>query len=240
MSPQNDTPQDNDEATAKATIAKAIDDHLSVIGNGPLGNLLAGRILEALKKAGWLLVRADRYRVDVTAVGGQLGVSKGLPGLGNGLTRITRKMTSVGQEAGAGFVGAFEPIAPGATQAAKTGFDLVNRTIDRRNAQAAQRAIDAEAELAAALDLIGRRSDIVAVQLPEPDKTSPPEDWNFPDAYWEPQHDWHAVSVEDGMVDVGCQLLTPDQTRGVAAIWLAAAARADAANAADTADGGEK
>lgn len=194
-----------------------------------------------------------------------------------------------------------EHLAPSASQAAKTGSDhLVNRTIARAE-EAAQRAKDAEAELAssvqgwidpnkpkdpsiarltdrgieimdpnataeemldaigwvpnpaydaeltAALDLIGRRTDVVAVKLPEPDDPSTWE-YEFCSAMWSGFED---IDGEDGLdiaafpssdvwagsVEIGVARYAPDVARRIGAAIFAAAARADAANVADATDG---
>lgn len=131
-------------------------------------------------------------------------------------------------------------------------MELAARTI-AQTARAAQRVRDAEAELAAAreaevavrairrgsldpdealklaLDLIGRRTDIVAVQLPEPDN-----------GFWYINE--HGGNVHLGpvagqmLVDAGAILwgINTDEARTLAAALLAAANVADAAE-----DGGK-
>lgn len=89
-------------------------------------------------------------------------------------------------------------------------------------------------ELTAALDLIGRRTDIVAVQLPEPDNGI----WYIDDN----GGNVHAGSAGNVLLDAWSTLwaMPADKARALAAALLAAASRADAANVADAAEGEAK
>lgn len=91
--------------------------------------------------------------------------------------------------------------------------------------------------LAAALDLIGRRTDIVAVQLPEPDEHS--------NGVWSGPGEWLAYTDSSGtrvrVTSPNDDLyeFTPDAARQLVANVLAAALLA-AANVADAAEDGGK
>ncbi len=93
---------------------------------------------------------------------------------------------------------------------------------------------NAEAAFAAALDLIGRRTDIVAVQLPEPTAPSWPDGQlaSFGD-FEDTDHDVSVlVNAYPGQVSIGFNNFSPNTARNLAAALLAAAARADAADGA--------
>lgn len=140
----------------------------------------------------------------------------------------------------------------------KIGMEIAARTI-AQTARAAQRVRDAEAELAAAreaevairavrrgslgpdealkmaLDLIGRRTDIVAVQLPEPAGVNGQDNhtWNHSRHYIEQEFNGDVI-IDDRLGIDACDLAD------LGAIFLAAASRADAANVDDAAEGGAK
>lgn len=141
----------------------------------------------------------------------------------------------------------------------QAGMEIAARTIDR-TARAAQRVRDAEAELAAAreaevairairrgsldpdealklaLDLIGRRTDIVAVQLPEPTHAgNVSTSWGWV-TQWHPTHQVHG-ETRLITVDGPSRCLSSAEARTMAAGLFAAASRADAANVADAAEG---
>ncbi len=132
----------------------------------------------------------------------------------------------------------------------------------RQAARAAQRVRDAEAELAAAreaevairavrrgslgpdealkmaLDLIGRRTDIVAVQLPEPNSTRYDGDEHEPAdrlGWWQDGNPFAVTQwgypnqVQLAINNEPFEPLSSAQARFLAAALLAAAARADAA-----------
>lgn len=88
---------------------------------------------------------------------------------------------------------------------------------------------NAEAELAAALDVIGRRTDIVAVKLPEP--TAPDftgVEWSDKAAGWDVFA--YGSTEHRGKVQVRIpEFVAPADARNAAAALYAAAARADAA-----------
>ena len=136
----------------------------------------------------------------------------------------------------------------------KIGMEIAERTI-ARTARAAQRVRDAEAELAAAreaevairairrgsldpdealklaLELIGRRSDVVAVQLPEPTHSgNVSTSWGWV-TQWHPTHQVNGETRLITVDDAG-RCLNVTQARDLAAALLAAAARAEAADGA--------
>lgn len=150
----------------------------------------------------------------------------------------------------------FEHIKPGSFRATHTGMEIAERTI-ARTARAAQRVRDAEAELAAAreaevairairrgslgpdealkmaLELIGRRSDVVAVQLPKPTGVNGQDNhvWSHARHYIEQEFNGDVI-VNDRIGINACDLAD------LGAIFLAAASRADAANVEDAAEDG--
>jgi hypothetical protein len=140
-------------------------------------------------------------------------------------------MAFAGQEAGKDIAGGLDLLAPGATQAAKTGFELARRAAAQAEADLAAKRADLD--LAAALDLIGRRPDIVAVKLPEPDFTFE----RTGESFWKIGDEVVVILDKSGGVKVYFEdiwddddhMPSPDDLRAGAAILLAAAARADAA-----------
>lgn len=160
----------------------------------------------------------------------------------------------------------FEHFKPGSFRATQIDMEYAARTIDR-TARAAQRVRDAEAELAAAreaevairavrrgslgpdealklaLDLIGRRTDIVAVQLPEPTSTryeGPDHEPADRPGWWEHGSLWgvsqwgYPNQVQLAFNGEPFEPLSSDEARFLAAALLAAANVADAAE-----DGGK-
>ena len=136
-------------------------------------------------------------------------------------------------------------------------MELAARTI-AQTARAAQRVRDTEAELAAAreaevavrairrgsldpdealklaLDLIGRRTDIVAVQLPEPDANIANPTWIIDEPGFGTQ-----VRVNRDSID-GCVRWGPVRFEDTAEVREFAAALLAAANVADAAEDGGK
>lgn len=189
MSPENDTPQNNDEPTTPydespdAVIEAAIRRY----GRGrPIpSHLIAMSVMHDLKFAGFEITKRT-----------ELGVTKGLPGIAESLTGFVGKLRS-----GYGLDG-LDGSSPHTTPA----------------------------ELFAALELIGKQPDVVAVKLPEPDRG--------PDGcgqyVWRAVGDVTAVPKDDGSWSVWDEdfEMTPDDARDHAAALLAAAARAEAADGA--------
>lgn len=211
MSPQKPTPEHSDDPALILALDIWGDENMR-------GDALVA--LEALKAAGFEVTKRP-----------ELGVTKGLPGIAaEAGIRALKQLT-----AGMKFPPPPEPdrvlayptwglehLAPGATQAAQTGMEIANRTI-------AYGSLDPDEALKMALDLIGRRSDVVAVQLPEPDN-----------GFWYINE--HGGNVHLGpvagqmLVDAGAILwgINTDEARELAAALLAAANVADAAE-----DGGK-
>ena len=147
-------------------------------------------------------------------------------------------------------------VAPKPPNGPRTGFDFAACAANRAE-QAAQRVRDAEAELAAAreaevairairrgslgpdealkmaLELIGRRSDVVAVQLPKPTGVNGQDNhvWSHARHYIEQEFNGDVI-VNDRIGINACDLAD------LGAIFLAAASRADAANVEDAAEDG--
>lgn len=250
MSPEKPTPQHDDEATRQPReltdallrhrwrpdgddprAAHCICGWSAIVARTTMSALRvhSEHQIEALKEAGFEITKRT-----------ELGVTKGLPGLGDGLTRFTRAMAFAGQEAGKDMAGGLELLAPGATQAAKTGFELARRAAAQAEADLAAKR--AELDLAAALDLIGRRTDIVAVQLPEPDYTHRGQ------TVWKVGDEIAVILDEHGDVTTYFQDFwddddhrpAPGALRIGAAVMLAAAARQELVIGDDAAEGEAK
>ncbi|MFL0172437.1 hypothetical protein [Mycobacterium sp. SMC-13] len=212
MSPQKDLPEHNDEPTTEAIIAYALRDHV-----GPGRDWIAPHVVEALKEAGFEITKRS-----------ELGVTKGLPGIAAEAGIRALKQLTTGMK----FPPPPEPdrvlayptwgleyLAPGASTAAQTGMDIANRTI-------AYGSLNPDEALKLALELIGRRSDVVAVQLPEPlrERIWPIVIGGETETVW-----LNPAANEDLIVVSGTCTLDATEARNLAAALLAAAARVDAA-----------
>lgn len=113
-----------------------------------------------------------------------------------------------------------EQIQPGAfTQSLPNAPEWVKRLLGQHD------------PLAAALELIGRRSDVVAVQLPEPTRSgNVSTSWGWV-TQWHPTHQVNSETRLITVDDPG-RCLNVTQARDLAAALLAAAARAEAADGA--------
>lgn len=178
---------------------------------------IVAAILEALHVDGFEITK--RAPTD-------LGVTKGLPGIADGLVDLTGSvMGDVLSERIK--TSALDSMAPGATKAAQTGMEIANRTV-------AYGSLGPDVALKMALGLIGRRTDVVAVKLPEPDANIANPTWIIDEPGFGTQVRVNRDSI-DGCVRWGpVRFEDTDEVRKFAAALLAAANVADAAE-----DGGK-
>lgn len=209
------------------------------VSGQPLVETLEGDM--AVSPGDWIIrgVKGEFYpcKPDVfeaTYDAAELGVTKGLPGIAaEAGIRALKQLT-----AGMKFPPPPEPdrvlayptwglehLAPGATQAAQTGMEIANRTIGYVGQ-------DSAAAVAAALELIGKQTDVVAVQLPEPDANIANPTWIIDEPGFGTQ-----VRVNRDSID-GCVRWGPVRFEDTAEVREFAAALLAAANVADAAEDG--
>ena len=114
---------------------------------------------------------------------------------------------------------ALEAMGPSAASAARIGMEIANRTVKYAS-------LDASAAAAMALEFLGKRDDVVAVQLPEPlrERVWPVVIGGETEAVWVcPERD-----VEYPIVVSGACSVDATEARNLAAALLAAAAKAEA------------
>ncbi len=274
MSPENDTPQHDDEATKRKFRKKPLEveamqwdgtnaDELSTWTDGafnssPCGNtedhsalvtaclyvaanvqhlgIVTGEWIIA-DQAGFYPCKPDIFEATYDAV--EFGVTKGLPGLADKLAvalpnAAQAEQRARGAEADLAGARRGKAFADGiATQFPRLS-DMPTMPNKAEQGIISYASENAEAAFAAALDLIGRRTDIVAVQLPEPTAPSWPDGQlaSFGD-FEDTDHDVSVlVNAYPGQVSIGFNNFSPNTARNLAAALLAAAARADAADGA--------
>lgn len=246
MSPENDTPQHDDEPTPEALSATEADENPKTHTEVPNRDESDET---ACAHCGHPIARVDGQWVHTP----QREREKFASWCRTPAIRATAQPGSSDKF--------FEHIKPGSFRATHTGMEIAERTI-ARTARAAQRVRDAEAELAAAreaevairairrgslgpdealklaLDLIGRRTDIVAVQLPEPNSTRYDGDEHEPAdrlGWWQDGNPFAVTQwgypnqVQLAINNEPFEPLSSAQARFLAAALLAAAVRADAA-----------
>lgn len=222
-----DTPQHDDEATARDVMAEA----LRIDADDPVDSWSrkvwphrADVAIAALKEAGFEITKRPatiHHSPDSWQhiVGGPYA----------------------GQEAGKAIAGALEPLSPGAQLAATTGFELARRAAAQAEADLAAKRDDMT--LAAALDVIGRRTDIVAVKLREPTSTPTGDGYEGCLGEWNPLEEAYLAAWDDIDPPITAEFfvgdLTIDEARKLGAALFAVAARADAARV-DAAEGEAK
>lgn len=232
MSPQNDPPQHDDEATPEALSATEADENPKTHTEVPNRDESDET---ACAHCGHPIARVDGQWVHTP----QREREKFASWCRTPAIRATAQPGSSNEF--------FEHFKPGSFRATQIDMEYAARTIDR-TARAAQRVRDAEAELAAAreaevairairrgsldpdealklaLDLIGRRTDIVAVQLPEP------ENDDGVNRAWKNASYWHQETDRPITIHDVSRVMSIAAAESLAADLLAAtAARDDAA-----------
>lgn len=256
MSPENDTPQNNDEPTD--IIERTIQEELA-LGGDPKSCASAVRV--ALKDAGLYVgapgitgsvefQRDAQPYVNLTLPGGQRLAGWVDSGIKYGPTEVVHWPPNLGNPTVVDLEGSLmgealaeriksgnlDQIAPGASEAAQRGIEIANRSIgfvSQKAAESASGLMEHLDALAAALELIGKQPDVVVVKLPEPDGL---DVFDQP-KWWETGWDIGVpLPPVDGKAQVRIETsgyLEPDSARLLGAALFAAA------NAAEAADGAQ-
>lgn len=151
MSPEKPTPQHDDQTTAELIIAKRLWARSNPGGWPEFGSVAityankARELVNELKAAGFEILTPDErawfggLMAQVADEPTELGVTKGLPGLSEGLVDLTGSL--MGEVLSERIKpSALDQMAPGASEAAQTGMDIANRSIGFVSQKAAEAA----------------------------------------------------------------------------------------------------